>query len=106
MNTEKTPEIKLMQLKIDLLEDINSSVRYLENDFLGNAKKAYSLFNSNRNVNNDTGAQTITFSKEDFAIFWDFLNKCVNEDYSLGQDSYKNSLINKLEAKKEILKKL
>ena len=45
MNTEKTPEIKLMQLEIDLLNDINSTERYLELDFLEKAKKAYSLFN-------------------------------------------------------------
>lgn len=106
MNTEKNPEFKLMQLKIDLLEDINSSLRYLEDDFLEKAKKAYSLFNSNRIVNHDTGEQTITFNKEDFSVFFDFLNKCISEGYSLGQDSYTNSLINKLEAKKEILKKL
>ena len=106
MNTEKTPEIKLMQLEIDLLNDINSTERYLELDFLEKAKKAYSLFNSNRVVNHDTGEQTITFNKEDFSVFFDFLNKCISEGYSLGQDSDTNSLINKLEAKKEILKKL
>lgn len=107
MNTEKNTEFKLMQLKIDLLEEINYSVRYLENDFLEKAKKAYRLFNSSRNVNMDDGTQTIILNKEDFAVFWDFLNESITEGYSTtGKDSYTTSLISKMEAKKEILNKL